>query len=157
MKAFSEWYFGAVSSGLERGLVLLGILSCVSCPDKSDFTFNLRVRPGLCSSSSAPLRSYPSLIQPSPALPSSSISIHSPALSSDADVPPFTSHFSSLFQLPPLSCTLFLLASQQFTQDAPACSPQDQSLPLCSWPVFIIPVSHWSHLAVRSVGDEVNY
>lgn len=70
MKAFSEWYFGAVSSGLERGLVLLGILSCVSCPDKSDFTFNLRVRPRLCSSSSAPLRSYPSIIQPSAAQPS---------------------------------------------------------------------------------------
>lgn len=58
MKAFSEWYFGAVSPGLERGLVLLGVLSCVSCPDKSDFTFNLRVSPGL-RSSEVPASPYP--------------------------------------------------------------------------------------------------
>lgn len=92
MKAFSQWYFGAVSSGLEWGLVLLGILSCVSCPDKSDFTFSLRVSPGLCSSEV--------LAQPYPARTNRTSTPHS--FSNNVVIRPFPCHFlSSLKIMPP--------------------------------------------------------
>lgn len=165
MKAFSEWYFAAVSSGLEQGLVLLGILSCVSCPDKSDFTFNLRVSPGLGSSSPAPLRSQPTLIQPSPTQPylplqsrrwtllMATILLSHPLLvisSTHLSFYPYTANFIPLCLLFSNIPKLHAGCSSPFLLRTTLC------LSAAGW-YLSSPVSHWSHLAVRSAGDEVNY